>query len=87
MDNQSKSVYSRKGEELAYLLGNKKIHTQQEGRRDGQRRRDVVACGRAQATEADVAIDSGGVKRREVGAHLRAARHPTMKSDIQFIKK
>ena len=27
LDNQSKSVYSRKGEELAYLLGNKKtIH-------------------------------------------------------------
>jgi len=24
LDNQSKSVYSRKGEELAYLLGNKK---------------------------------------------------------------
>ena len=87
MDNQSKSVYSRKGEELAYLLGNKKNRTQQEGRRDGQRRRDVVACGRAQAAEADMAADSGGVKRREVGAHLRVARHPTMKTDIQFIKE
>ena len=87
MDNQSKSVYSRKGQELAYLLGNKKIRTQQEGRRDGQRRRDVVACGRVQAAEADVAADSGGVKRRKVGAHLRIARHPTMKTDIQFIKE
>ena len=28
LDNQSKSVYSRKGEELAYLLGNKKsVHS------------------------------------------------------------
>ena len=27
LDNQSKSIYNRKGEELAYLLGNKKtIH-------------------------------------------------------------
>jgi len=24
LDNQSKSIYNRKGEELAYLLGNKK---------------------------------------------------------------
>ena len=87
MDNQSKSVYSRKGQELAYLLGNKKICTQQEGRRDGQRRRDVVACGRAQAAEANVTVDSGGVERREVGAHLHVARHPTMKTDIQFIKE
>ena len=61
LDNQSKSVYGRKGEELAYLLGNKKNHTQQEGRRDGQRRRDVVARGRVQATEADMAVDGGGV--------------------------
>jgi len=87
LDNQSKSVYSRKGEELAYLLGNKKNHTQQEGRRDGQRRRDVVARGRAQATEADVAVDGSGVERREVGAHLRADCHPSMKTDIQFIKE
>jgi len=28
LDNQSKSVYNRKGEELAYLLGNKKsVHS------------------------------------------------------------
>jgi len=87
LDNQSKSVYSRKGEELAYLLGNKKNHTQQEGRRDGQRRRDVVAHGRVQAAEVDLAVDGGGVERCEVGAHLRVARHPTMKSDIQFIKE
>ena len=61
--------------------------TQQEGRRDGQRRRDVVARGRAQAAEANVAVDGGRVERREVRAHLRAARHPTMKTDIQFIKE